>query len=144
MPDHTAKVMEQLHLILWVIVSFYHVNGQCQSFNNEFGPTGWHRCRVKGLSMICSRLQKWSNKRTYTLSGVECNFLKLYGSHLPGGIFLQKLVIFFLSLRAYCGQVCDAGGLTFLIIILLLEWRPQKYKSFNDDTLLWPSGGPGA
>ena len=25
----------------------------------------------------------------------------------PGEIFLQKVVIFFLSLRAFCGQVCE-------------------------------------
>ena len=36
-----------------------------------------------------------------------------YGSHLLGGIFLQKVVIFFLSLRDYYGQVCDAGRSTF-------------------------------
>ena len=32
----------------------------------------------------------------------------IYGSNFPGEIFLQKVVIF-LSLRAYCLQVCDSN-----------------------------------
>ena len=43
--------------------------------------------------------------------------LVAHGSHLPGGIFSQKVVSFIRSnvLRAYCVQVCDAGGSKFEI-----------------------------
>ena len=40
-----------------------------------------------------------------------------YGSNLRGRIFLQKVVILFLSLKAYYGQVFDPSDKTFAFLI---------------------------
>ena len=46
----------------------------------------------------------------YGISGEEN---VIYGSNLPGRIFLQKVGLFFATLRAYFAQVSDAGSSKF-------------------------------
>ena len=60
-----------------------------------------------------------------------------YGSNLCGRIFLQKVVIFFLSLKAHYGQVFDPSDKTFES--LGLSWRGHP-RNLRYDTNL-PYGG---
>ena len=69
--------------------------------------------------------------------------LSIYGSHLPGVIFFQKVVIYFLTLRAYCGQICEAGGSNFLIIFLSWGEDPRNIRVAMMTYSLGPLGGRG-
>ena len=45
-------------------------------------------------------------------------YMGIYGSNLRGRIFLQKVVIFFLSLKAHYGQVFDPSDKSFEFLSL--------------------------
>ena len=66
--------------------------------------------------------------------------LCIYGLQWPGGIFLQKVVIFFLSLRAHHGQVFNPSEKSFAF--LSLSWLGHP-KNVRHDTHL-SYGGSGA
>ena len=66
--------------------------------------------------------------------------LSVYGLQCLGGIFLHKVVIFFLSLRAHQGQVFDPSNKSFAF--LSLSWLGHP-KNVRHDTHL-SYGGSGA
>ena len=81
----------------------------------------------------------WHTSFTHC-SALQCSALFTYGLQYPGGIFLQKVVIFFLSLKAYHGQVFDPSVKIFTF--LSLSWRGDP-KNVRHDTH-FPYGGSGA
>ena len=87
----------------------------------------WQLCQIKFIH---------SSNQSIKTNSLQSNRAMVW-------IFSQKAVIYFITLRAFCGQIGDAGGSTSYIIIFVLGGSTQKYKSCNDDNFLGPLGARG-
>ena len=66
--------------------------------------------------------------KSFLLDGACKLLISLYGLQCPGGIFLQKVVIFFLSLRAHHGQVFYPSNKSFAFLCLSWLGHPKNVR----------------
>ena len=113
-----------------------------------------HRTVVRSWAKVRCSLGSSDSATDKTLFGAKSGLARfrkkvftntnrtIYGLQCPGGIFLQKVVIFFLSLRAHQGQVFYPSNKSFAF--LSLSWLGHP-KNVRHDTHLsyWGSGALG-